>query len=408
MSWKLSSEANTRGYALSYNNLSWLSAANYLENGAANTNYKTAYTYDKQGNILTLQRYGKTTATAYGMIDNLAINYSGNQLLKVEDTAANITIAESADFKNYSNTTTEYIYNTNGAMTKDLNKGISDIQYNSLNLPRLMDIKSPVAEARNEYTYSADGQKLKVVQKWNPNYSTTPVNGVGSAINTGSLTMSKQTDYVGNMIYEGGTLKRTLIDGGYIEGGVYHYYLTDHLGNNRLVVNASGTVVQKNHYYPFGMSYAETPVAEQGKQPYKYNNKELDMMNGLNLYDNAARFYDPVLPHTLTLDLLCEKYYSISPYSWCMNNPVKFVDPTGQEVWITMYGENGRVSDKILYTPGMKYKGENEFFQKSISVLNKMNSVEGGNTVLNSLTSSENKYFYTIKRLKNHFEFSLL
>ncbi|MFT4222885.1 MAG: hypothetical protein QM631_07985, partial [Dysgonomonas sp.] len=53
-----------------------------------------------------------------------------------------------------------------GVMTKDLNKGITSIQYNSLNLPKLMDIKSPVAEARNEYTYSAGGQKLKLVQKW--------------------------------------------------------------------------------------------------------------------------------------------------------------------------------------------------------------------------------------------------
>ena len=333
MSWKLSSEANTRGYAFSYNNLSWLSAANYLENGAANTNYKTAYTYDKQGNILTLTRGGKTTATAYGSIDNLTMTYTGNQLTKVEDTAPNVNLAESSDFKNYSNVATEYTYNTNGAMTKDLNKGISDIQYNLLNLPRLMDIKSPVAEARNEYTYSATGQKLKVVQKWNPNYSTTPVNGVGSAINTGSLTMSKTTEYIGDMIYENGVLKRILIDGGYWESGLYRYYVTDHQGNNRLVVgavpNTVGVVMQKNHYYPFGMPFAETSVSEQGTQPYKYNGKELDQMNGLNLYDNLARLYDPAIGRTLTPDPLCEKYYSVSPYSWCANNPIRFVDPTG-------------------------------------------------------------------------------
>jgi len=59
-----------------------------------------------------------------------------------------------------------------------------------------MDIKSPVAEARNEYTYAASGQKLRVVQKWNPNYSTAPV--IGSAINVSSLTQSKTTDYIGN------------------------------------------------------------------------------------------------------------------------------------------------------------------------------------------------------------------
>lgn len=62
---------------------------------------------------------------------------------------------------------------------------------------------------------------------------------------------------------------RILVDGGYYEGSVYYFYLTDHLGNNRVVANASGTVIQKNHYYPFGTAFAEGTTAEQGKQPYK-------------------------------------------------------------------------------------------------------------------------------------------
>jgi len=127
-------------------------------------------------------------------------------------------------------------------------------------------------------------------------------------------------------------LKRILIDGGYIEGGVYYYYLNDHQGNTRLVCNASGTVIQKNHYYPFGMTYAETPVAEQGKQPYKYNGKELDQMNGLNQYDYSARYYDPAIARFTTMDPMAEKYYSVSPYAYCNNNPVNLVDPTGM-IW---------------------------------------------------------------------------
>ena len=150
-----------------------------------------------------------------------------------------------------------------------------------------------------------------------------------------------------------------------------------------------------NHYYPFGMAFADTPLAEQGKQSYKYNGKELDQMNGLNQYDYSARYYDPAIARFTTMDPMAEKNYSVSPYAYCNNNPVKFVDPTGKEVWITMYGENGKVSDKILYTPGMEYKGKNEFFKNTTSLLNKMNSVEAGNTVLNTLSSSENKYYYT-------------
>ncbi|MFT4222013.1 MAG: hypothetical protein QM631_03510, partial [Dysgonomonas sp.] len=130
---------------------------------------------------------------------------------------------QTADFKNYSNVATEYLYNRNGAMVKDLNKGISSISYNSLNLPRMVDIKNKTTEERNEYTYSASGQKLKAVQRWNPNYSTTPV--IGSTINTAALTQSQTSDYVGNVIYENNTLKRILVDGGYYESGNYYFYI---------------------------------------------------------------------------------------------------------------------------------------------------------------------------------------
>jgi len=329
MRWKLASETDTRNYVFYYNNLSWLTFAKYRENNATNYKYQTSYTYDKQGNIKTLQRYGKTGTNTYGLIDNLTLSHSGNQLLKVEDTAANNSLAESADFKNYANKPVEYTYNDNGAMTQDLNKGISNIQYNLLNLPGIIDMLTPTTEARNEYTYSATGQKLKAVRKSNPNYPSVPV--TGTAVNVSLLTVIQTTDYVDNLIYEGGILKRILIDAGYIENGKYHYYVTDHLGSNRLVVSGNGTIVQKNNYYPFGMAFAETSAAEQGRQPYKYNNKELDQMNGLNLYDVSARLYDPAVPNTLTPDPLCWKHYSISPYSWCMNNPVRFVDMDGRD-----------------------------------------------------------------------------
>ena len=341
MNWQVNDGGSLLGYTFSYDNLSRLTSAVYLVNGAvstAHTDYKTSYSYDKHGNMKTLTRGGVITATTNGLIDNLTMTYTGNQLTKVDDAVGTISLAESMDFKNYSNVATEYTYNANGAMTKDLNKGITEIQYNSLNLPRQMDIKSPVAEARNEYTYSAGGQKLKVVQKWNPNYSTTPV--IGSAINTTALTNTKTTDYVGNKIYENGTLKRILIDGGYIEGNVYHYYLTDHLGNNRVVVNASGTLVQKNHYYPFGSIFAGTTGPD--KQPYKYNGKELDQMHGLNLYDYSARYYESTVGRFTSVDPMAEKYYSISPYAYCLNNPLRFTDPTGREVDLSGMSEEER------------------------------------------------------------------
>ncbi|MFV0312259.1 MAG: DUF6443 domain-containing protein [Dysgonomonas sp.] len=316
----------TRKYNFNYDNLSRLKGAAYT--GESPTNFAASYTYDKHGNIKTLQRYGMTTASAYGIIDNLTAEYTGNQLKYVSDAVDNFALNSSMDFKEYTKgTTIEYTYNANGAMVKDMNKGISAITYNSLNLPQLVDIKNMNAEGRNEYTYSASGQKLKAVQRWNPNYNTAPV--IGSGINVSSLTMSATTDYVGNIIYENNTLKRILVDGGYYEGGNYYFYINDHLGNNRIVANAAASVVQSTQYYPFGMPFADATGA--GVQPYKYNNKELDGRNGLNMYDNLARLYDPVVPHTPTPDPHAESYYSWSPYSWVTNNPIRVIDPLGTD-----------------------------------------------------------------------------
>ena len=250
----------------------------------------------------------------------------------VNDAVADIALNTSMDFKDYSNVATEYTYNKNGAMTQDLNKGISQITYNHLNLPQTVDIKNKTTEGRNEYTYSASGQKLKAVQKWNPNFSVSPV--IGSTVNTASLTQSQTTDYVGNKIYEDNALKRILVDGGYIESGNYYFYITDHLGNNRIVTNAAASVVQSTQYYPFGSSFAD--ASGTSTQPYKYNGKELDARNGLYMYDYSARwkadwYFPTVDPHS-------ENYYSWSPYAYVGNNPMNIVDPDGKD-WVFRYAE---------------------------------------------------------------------
>ncbi|NDV79994.1 hypothetical protein D0T57_13625 [Dysgonomonas sp. 511] len=153
--------------------------------------------------------------------------------------------------------------------------------------------------------------------------------------------METVTDYVGNKIYENGQLKRILIDGGYIEDDKYYFYLTDHLGNNRVVVDEDGNVVQQNDYYPFGMAFADNENEEV--QPYKYNGKELDRKHGLNLYDYHARYYDSTVPRFTTVDPLAEKYYSISPYVYCGNNPIKLVDVNGKE-WGIVVNANGTMT----------------------------------------------------------------
>ena len=76
----------------------------------------------------------------------------------------------------------------------------------------------------------------------------------------------------------------------------FYYYIADHLGNIREVVDGGENVVQATSYYPFGTPIgAPSSAINPDYQPFKYNGKELDMMHGLNTYDYGARQYDPIL-----------------------------------------------------------------------------------------------------------------
>jgi hypothetical protein len=92
---------------------------------------------------------------------------------------------------------------------------------------------------------------LRVVHKWTGSYYTMSV--IGSAVSTSALNNTKITDYAGNFIYENNALKRILTENGYYEGGNYYFYIKNHLSSNAMTVNRSGSIVQHNHYYPFGL-----------------------------------------------------------------------------------------------------------------------------------------------------------
>ena len=178
------------------------------------------------------------------------------------------------------------------------------------------------------YTYDATGRKLRA-----------------EYLKAGTQD-TLRTDYCGNLIYEQGRPNMLLVDGGYLTfndslsfgdglgGACYHYYLTDHLGNNRVVVGENDSIEQVNHYYPYGGLMAESTGGDP--QRYKYNGKELETVHGLDWYDYGARWMSPVLGRFTTPDPKQWDYTDVSPYVYCMNNPIKLIDPDGKDILVIL------------------------------------------------------------------------
>ena len=267
--------------------------------------------YDKNSHILGLSRYGQTGAGSFGLIDSLTYSLQGNRIMRVDDAATASVYGGGFEFQDAVKQDNEYVYDANGNLTKDLNKGIVGIQYNYLNLPSKVTFGDG---STITYTYAADGTKLRTLHK------------VGSTTTT--------TDYCGSVIYENGVRKYLLTEEGYVSlsDGIYHYFYRDHLGNVRLVMGSptgsGGQVEERNDYYPFGGLIADLGSV----QPYKYNGKELDTKKGLNWYDYGARMYDAALGRWHKIDPMTEKYYSVSPYAYCSSNPVNAIDYQGKLV----------------------------------------------------------------------------
>jgi len=213
-------------------------------------------------------------------------------------------------------------------MTYDPDNQTSTV-YNQLNLPQEIVINNTSAKAKNYYTYSATGVKLKVVSRSDESLQAIPITETRPG-NDG-LTAYKTTDYVANFIYEDNNLKRILVDNGYIENNNYYFYVRDHLGNNRIVADSEGSVLQSVQYYPFGLEFAGG--IGQSLQTYKYGGKELDSDHNLNLYDFVARQMNHAVPRFTSIDPLAEKKPWPSPYAYGRNNPLRFIDPDGMDEW---------------------------------------------------------------------------
>ena len=139
-----------------------------------------------------------------------------------------------------------------------------------------------------------------------------------------------------------------------------HYHLNDHLGNVRVTkigVGETGSVLQHMNYYPFGGMMASSTGG--AVQPYRYTGKELDRFQGLDWLDYGARWYDPAILRWNGVDGMAEKYHSVSPYVYCLDNPLNAIDIHGDSVVVLIApnGANGAGHMAILIqNPDLKWE----------------------------------------------------
>lgn len=104
------------------------------------------------------------------------------------------------------------------------------------------------------------------------------------------------------------------------------------MGSTNLITNFDGEITQSVAYIPYGEVFVEERNGNW-TSPYLFNAKELDEETGLYYY--GARYLDPAGVRWLSVDQKFEKYAGISPYSYCLDNPIRLIDPNGEETKIS-------------------------------------------------------------------------
>ena len=321
----------TNTYGFEYDKLSRLkNSNNYVGTGTTPTNSYTerGITYDRNGNIKTLARYGANNLQPeldyqYG--------YTGNKLTSIGEGENDgcVTLLYS------------YEYDSNGNLTNDGLKNLQ-ISYNFLNLPSVVNQSS--AEIAT-YSWFADGSKYSVLDNTNNGYYY-----IGSLIyasSSGNLQI-ESTDFTGgriNLAQTGSMASGTNNTGSTLTQDI-HYFHTDHLGSVRAITNQGGSVVEQNAYYPFGSRHTFGNTYAQTTNRFKFNGKEEQTTGNLNYLDYGARMYDSNIARWTTRDPLSEKYYAYSPYNYCGGNPVLRIDYEGK-FWETAW-------DAASLTMGLK------------------------------------------------------
>ena len=364
MQWRNTSNGEQHRYDYTYDVLGRLTDALYSSSAyGTEGRFDESVTYNCNGSITSLQRNGMKNNGTFGLIDDLTITYNGNHLLKVTDNAEALNYDGALDFNDGDDSTCEYSYDSNGALTRDSNRGIKSITYDYGHHPYYINMNIGKRQRNFLNDYTPDGRKLSSRKR------------ITVSNESGNTVITTTDLYVDDLILRGDTTLLWRFGGGYVELNAngtptsWNYYITDHLGSTRMVVDSNDSIREAISYYPFGSEMRmENPALLTGgiSHPFRFTGKELDRLNGLNMYDFGARWYDVAgVPMWTSIDPLCEKYYSMSPYNYCGGNPVNAIDPYGEDIYMLFYTTGNERGDNMFkaaaYTRGYDIAGSEGF-----------------------------------------------
>jgi len=122
-----------------------------------------------------------------------------------------------------------------------------------------------------------------------------------------------------------------------------YWYHPDHLGSSSWITNIKGDAIQHLHYLPWGEDFVDQRSTNWNAM-YTFSAKEKDTETGYSYF--GARYYSSDLSIWLSVDPMSDKYPSLSPYVYCADNPIKLVDPNGEDIW--EINSHGKVVNHVV------------------------------------------------------------
>jgi len=273
------------------------------------------YTYDKLHRLLTETNtgtYAPITYT-YSAIGNISSKVIGANTFTY---AYSLSAHKHAVSKiTLNGTNYSYTYDANGNMTKG---------YDFTDLANI---------ATRNITYNTDNMPKKVVHT---RYGTTNITYDAAGGRAKKVGPSGTTYYIGEHFEKinGGTIKYIFagdIRIAKVTSSNTYYFHKDHLGSSAVMTDSSGNVVETTEYMPFGEMRVHTGSTVTN---YKFTDQELDPETGLYYY--GARYYDPVIGRFISPDSIVQDPFDpqmLNRYSYCRNNPLRYIDPDGHGFW---------------------------------------------------------------------------